>query len=111
MVARARQRLAPRGEQVRLWVGDVTCIEAEDATYDAVVDFGIIHHIPDWRAGGASIGSLPSMETTVRCQKKLPPDLRLPYQPGGSRCAIRPSDSRLARKSGWTAAAARSRGP
>ena len=55
MVARARQRLAPRGEQVRLWVGDVTCIEAEDATYDAVVDFGIIHHIPDWRAALAEI--------------------------------------------------------
>jgi len=50
MIALARRRLASRGERVRLWVGDATCIVAEDATYDAVVDFGIIHHIPEWRA-------------------------------------------------------------
>lgn len=50
MVARARDRLAGYGERVRLWVGDATSIPAPDATYDAVFDFGIIHHIPDWRA-------------------------------------------------------------
>ncbi|MBI5529080.1 MAG: class I SAM-dependent methyltransferase [Deltaproteobacteria bacterium] len=31
-------------------VGDVTAIRADDETYDAVFDFGIIHHVPDWRA-------------------------------------------------------------
>lgn len=49
MVDLARRRLGPRGDQVRLWVGDATRIDAEDSTYDAVFDFGIIHHIPDWR--------------------------------------------------------------
>ena len=34
---------------MRLWVGDATKIDAADSTYDAVFDFGIIHHIPDWR--------------------------------------------------------------
>lgn len=49
MVDLARARLAPRGERVRLWVGDASAIDAPDAAYEAVFDFGIIHHIPDWR--------------------------------------------------------------
>lgn len=50
MVALAEARLAHRNDRVRLWAGDVTAIEAADATYDAVFDFGIIHHVPDWQA-------------------------------------------------------------
>jgi SAM-dependent methyltransferase len=34
---------------VRLWTGDATAIAAPDGTYEAVFDFGIIHHVPDWR--------------------------------------------------------------
>lgn len=49
MVTLARRRLAPRGSRVRVWVGDASAISASDATYDAVFDFGIIHHVPDWR--------------------------------------------------------------
>lgn len=49
MVARARARLQNRGPKVRLWVGDATAIPVAAATYDAVFDFGIIHHIPEWR--------------------------------------------------------------
>lgn len=49
MVERARRRLARFGERVRLSQGDATVIAAEDSTYDAVFDFGIIHHVPDWR--------------------------------------------------------------
>jgi ubiquinone/menaquinone biosynthesis C-methylase UbiE len=50
MVKLARRRLAPRGDRVKLWQGSVTKIDAADASYDAVFDFGIIHHVPDWRA-------------------------------------------------------------
>lgn len=50
MVARARRRLASYGDRVRLWTGDAERIDAEDGTYDAVFDFGIVHHIPRWRA-------------------------------------------------------------
>ncbi|MEW5901371.1 MAG: class I SAM-dependent methyltransferase [Acidobacteriota bacterium] len=50
MVALARRRLARRAERVRLWVGDVEKIDAPDTSYDAVFDFGILHHVPDWRA-------------------------------------------------------------
>jgi len=49
MVALARARLRPRGGRVRQWVGDASAIAAPDASYDAVFDFGIIHHVPDWR--------------------------------------------------------------
>ena len=49
MIARARRRLHGHGSRVRLWVGDATSIAVSDASYDAVFDFGIIHHVPDWR--------------------------------------------------------------
>lgn len=50
MVARAAKRLAARGDRVKLWVGNATRIDAESETYDAVFDFGIVHHIPEWRS-------------------------------------------------------------
>jgi ubiquinone/menaquinone biosynthesis C-methylase UbiE len=49
MVELAKLRLASRGDRVRLWVGDADAIRAPDGAYDAVFDFGIIHHIPGWR--------------------------------------------------------------
>ena len=49
MVALARKRLVPRGSKAHLWVGDATAIPVVSGTYDAVFDFGIIHHIPQWR--------------------------------------------------------------
>ena len=49
MVALAAERLASRGSSVRLWQGDAAAIAAPAAFYDAVFDFGIIHHVPDWR--------------------------------------------------------------
>jgi len=49
MVGRAQARLAGRREVVQLWQGDAAAIAAPDAAYDAVFDFGIIHHVPVWR--------------------------------------------------------------
>jgi ubiquinone/menaquinone biosynthesis C-methylase UbiE len=49
MVSRARRRLARWGDRVSFEVGDATRIPAPDAHFDAVFDFGIIHHVPDWR--------------------------------------------------------------
>ncbi|NNE95210.1 MAG: class I SAM-dependent methyltransferase, partial [Acidimicrobiales bacterium] len=52
MVRRARRRLARHSpHRVALSVGDVTAIVSPDETFDAVFDFGIIHHAPDWRTG------------------------------------------------------------
>ncbi len=54
MVDRARLRLARHGERVRLATGDVTdlrrALDAADGCYDAVFDFGILHHVEDWQA-------------------------------------------------------------
>jgi ubiquinone/menaquinone biosynthesis C-methylase UbiE len=57
-VARARERLADltgNGDAIRLWVGDAERIEAADASYDAVVELTILHHVPDWRRALAEI--------------------------------------------------------
>lgn len=56
MVARAERRLArhiPR--RVSLSVGDVTSIDAAPGSFDAVFDFGIVHHVPAWRSAVAEI--------------------------------------------------------
>jgi len=55
MVALARRRLARHGDRVRLWAGDATAIDAPDSTYDAAFDFGIIHHVPEWRRAVAEL--------------------------------------------------------
>jgi ubiquinone/menaquinone biosynthesis C-methylase UbiE len=49
MVERARRRLAGRAHQARVWVGDAESIAVPDSSYDAVFDFGIIHHAAAWR--------------------------------------------------------------
>ena len=59
MIARARRRLAPYGDRVRLAEGSATdlrsALDAADSSYDAVFDFAIVHHIPDWRAAVAEV--------------------------------------------------------
>lgn len=51
-VARAERRLRKDqvgGTRPRLWTGDAEHIQADDGTYDAVFEFTIFHHVPDWR--------------------------------------------------------------
>jgi ubiquinone/menaquinone biosynthesis C-methylase UbiE len=56
MVRRARERLRRYlPERLQLAVGDATAIDAADESFDAVFDFGIIHHIPDWPAAVAEV--------------------------------------------------------
>jgi len=35
--------------------GDVTSLEYPNATFDLVVDFGIVHHVPNWRKALAEV--------------------------------------------------------
>ncbi|MGA5466712.1 class I SAM-dependent methyltransferase [Mycobacterium sp. NPDC050041] len=57
MIDRARKRLASYGNRVSLVSGSATdlraALNADDDAYDAVFDFGIIHHIPQWRTAVA----------------------------------------------------------
>jgi ubiquinone/menaquinone biosynthesis C-methylase UbiE len=56
MVECARRRLsAYDSTRVQLSVGDLTSIQAPDATFDAVFDFGAVHLEPDWRKGIAEV--------------------------------------------------------
>lgn len=56
MIERARKRLSayPR-ERLKLFVGDAERIDAANASYDAVFDFGIIHHVPEWQRAVAEV--------------------------------------------------------
>lgn len=56
MVEKARRRLASFApERLQLTVGDAAAIAEPDESFDAVVDFGIIHHIPDWKKAVAEV--------------------------------------------------------
>lgn len=56
-IDQARRRLARYdSKQVRLGVADAAAIPAQDHSFDAVFDFGVIHHVPDWRAAVSEIG-------------------------------------------------------
>jgi ubiquinone/menaquinone biosynthesis C-methylase UbiE len=49
IIALARQRQRTGGRHARLWVGNLRHIPVADASYDAVVNFGTIHHVYPWR--------------------------------------------------------------
>lgn len=48
MVALAQERVAQYEDRVRIFVGDAEAIDAPDANFDTVVEYGILHHVPNW---------------------------------------------------------------
>lgn len=56
MVDRARKRLARYpSDCLKLSKGSATSIEEDDESFDAVFDFAIIHHIPNWKEAVSEI--------------------------------------------------------
>jgi ubiquinone/menaquinone biosynthesis C-methylase UbiE len=56
MVEKARRRLHRRTDApITVTVGDACEIEQPAATIDTVVEFGVIHHVPDWRTAVGEI--------------------------------------------------------
>jgi ubiquinone/menaquinone biosynthesis C-methylase UbiE len=51
MVDRARRRLADYGDRANVEGGDVTDLPYEEGGFDAVFNFAVLHHVPDWKAG------------------------------------------------------------
>lgn len=50
MIALARQRLGERwGTRVQFAVGDAQALPVNNASFDAVFDFGMLHHVPNWQ--------------------------------------------------------------
>jgi len=55
-VERARKRLQGKYEErFTLIKGDAEQLPFEDASFDAVFDFGVLHHVPDWKKAIAEI--------------------------------------------------------
>jgi ubiquinone/menaquinone biosynthesis C-methylase UbiE len=56
MVEISRRRLSRYPpDRLKLYVGDAAAIEEDDSSFDAVFDFGIIHHVPEWRRAVAEV--------------------------------------------------------
>ncbi len=56
MVETARRRLSDRPPaRYTLGVGDVADLPLADERYDAVADFAIMHHVPDWQRAVAEV--------------------------------------------------------
>ena len=55
MVFRVRQRQNWKNPGLRLWVGNVRHIPLARSHYDAVFNFGAIHHVVNWRASLSEI--------------------------------------------------------
>lgn len=56
MLKKARQRLAGYSEdRLELHIADVTQIDVADHSFDAVVNFAAIHHVPNWQSALSEI--------------------------------------------------------
>ena len=55
MVAKAQRRLVGYGDRVSVGTGDVTNLKHPDGHFDAVFNFAVLHHVPDWQAGLSEI--------------------------------------------------------
>ena len=56
MVEQARLRLAAYlPDRLQLEVGDASAIAASDGVFDAVFDFGVLHHVANWQAAVSEI--------------------------------------------------------
>jgi ubiquinone/menaquinone biosynthesis C-methylase UbiE len=57
LIRRAHRRITlPMKEDVSFFVGDAQDLPFGDAAFEAVVNYGIIHHVIDWRRAIAEIG-------------------------------------------------------
>ncbi len=68
MIARVRQRQQPK---TRLWVGNLRHIPVADNGYDAVVNFGAIHHVVRWRRALAEIHRVLKPGGAFYCEEIL----------------------------------------
>jgi SAM-dependent methyltransferase len=55
MIRRARRRVAALGDRVELRVDDLSSLPDPAGSFDVVVDFAAVHHVPDWRSALSEI--------------------------------------------------------
>ena len=75
MVALARRRLRGRAP-ARFWIGSGDSLPATDESYDAVFDFGIVHHIHDWRRALAEMARVLKPGGRLYAEEILEPFIR-----------------------------------
>ncbi len=71
MVSFVRQRQNQRDRRLTLWVGNVRHIPVADSRYDAVFNFGAIHHVVDWRASLGEIRRVLKPGARFYCEEIL----------------------------------------
>ena len=50
MIQSATKKYRRKPDKLKLWVGNTRNIPVPDNMYDAVFDFGTLHHVRDWRS-------------------------------------------------------------
>jgi ubiquinone/menaquinone biosynthesis C-methylase UbiE len=63
----------PFGGRSLFVLGDAERLPYADAAFDAVVNFGIIHHLPDWRRGVAEVARVLRPGGTFFFEEIYPP--------------------------------------
>lgn len=58
MISLAQKRTERYGNRVQVFIGDAEKVELPDNSFDAVVDFGILHHVSGWRKALAEVARL-----------------------------------------------------
>lgn len=74
MIQKAGARLSSSATQaVSLYVADITCIPFKNETQDAVFGFGVLHHIPNWRAAIFEIARVLKKDGIYYLEEFYPP--------------------------------------
>ncbi len=74
MIRQAAAYLRPRQrEKISLLVGDTLQLPYRSGALDAVFGFGVLHHLPDWRAGLSEIARVLRAGGTYFLEEFYPP--------------------------------------
>lgn len=58
MISLAKNRVDRYGQRAQVFVGDAEAVDLPDSSFDAVVDYGILHHVPGWQKALREIARL-----------------------------------------------------
>lgn len=76
MIGLAKRRREVRSGGAGLWIGSATGIPVPDASYRAVFDFGVVHHIPRWREALAEVHRVLEPGGRFYAEEVLEPGVR-----------------------------------
>jgi ubiquinone/menaquinone biosynthesis C-methylase UbiE len=71
MISLVRRRHQARNRRTRLWVGNIRHIPVAGASYDAVFNFGAIHHVVRWRQALSEVARVLKPGRPFYCEEIL----------------------------------------